>query len=1402
MAPQHDDILCFDDGGYGHVAIIKQVDSDKIHIIEQNWHRNTAYARLPWNKATNFVPNRDGYAIQGWLRLDKILIKAEGHDEIYWLQNGKRYHVIDPAILEKDTSMSMWDLQGWGWNELKELPSSSVLFQYPEGPEFIAPDSRSQGLLIRQVNTPEVYEVQANGQLHHVTYEECNNINCWNDIIDVSQAIMNLFPQPSQGSPPTITSIDFPSQIPADGQQYWGQLYFQDPEGDIESADFEIVQGGLDSFTKHPGVQGQTSGSFPFYMSCTTPQQVTYQVTLIDEAGHRSDPYSFSFTCQGQQAQPQLYVHPTDFDFGTLSPGDARSGTFYIENSGGGTLNWSLSVSGQAPSWLSISPVSGSGDATVNFTVNTSGLTGPTTYEAQVEVDSNGGQVYISIKFQIGGSPHNNQPPVAVAHASPTSGPAPLTVHFDSSGSYDPDGRITNLRWDFGDGETSYELNPTHTYSIPGTYQVLLAVRDDNGSGDFDNSIIITVTSVGPPPPPGPSPRGITSHLSQGLNGVFSSVSFQLSELKNYGCGDVGLWNDNRQEWVNEAYVPEFEFYWIYVSNSCTVRLNESTYAGSNWRFPSGGDQWWFITATKSWNEFAGGCYLTAGPWVCRGGYWNGDHWEKNWQKISTSESMDGFQAYWVKVSSSCETLAALSEQFSHGLNLPAKGGNAGVQAPDQPPGGGPEPGKPGEPGKPPPPGPSPGKHAPTASFTFSPASPKVGEIVHFTDQSTDPDNDISSWSWDFGDGFTSTSKDPSHSYSQAGTYTVRLSVRDSQGNSNTINKGITVGEIEAPPPSSEGVVCDYAGPDKKIDGSDLIKAIQDYARGKLGGTDLIKIIQYYASKKECEPSTPPPPQPPSPTTVCRQDFTGKELTVPGRFPTIQQAIDNAKDGDKIVIYPGVYREHVWINKSLILEAKKQEDKPVQIQAGRDKIALTISKAKDVVVRGLTITGSKTGLSIGDSDTVCLEQNNISNNFGSGISVSRTNSIAVHNNIIKGNVGYGVSSNDSSKVEISQNQIADTAPTTGAIHGTGISVSGGDQIKIIGNSPISANRHQGIYVSNATDVQIKDNRITKIPDKPGTEPAIGIRLGSKVLGATISGNSITDTEIAMQIDGSTSINLSNNHISQIKVNGILITNSTRIRLEQNQISQVAPNSVFAGDQAVGIWIGSGSRATLSGNRVSHCFGYGVLIDSSEADLIGGNRITNTDGKPGTPGRGVGVISADATLSGNTISNNEDDGIAVLNGASCGIISNTITGNGGYGILTDSSEVTITCSSPNTMSGNKEGDLSEGVPNSCGGLGGTSLGKPQVGRITAYLTGSLVNFAVAGQGIEDARVQIYDLAGQRIFDSGYEKGQTVEWHLNTDAGHLAANGVYLYAVTVRGYDGREVMSKVGKLVVLR
>ena len=68
----------------------------------------------------------------------------------------------------------------------------------------------------------------------------------------------------------------------------------------------------------------------------------------------------------------------------------------------------------------------------------------------------------------------------------------------------------------------------------------------------------------------------------------------------------------------------------------------------------------------------------------------------------------------------------------------------------------------------------------PIADFTYSPQAPTVNDEIQFTDLSTDPDGGtILAWNWSFGDGGTSTLRQPRHQYQNGGTYTVTLIVTD-----------------------------------------------------------------------------------------------------------------------------------------------------------------------------------------------------------------------------------------------------------------------------------------------------------------------------------------------------------------------------------------------------------------------------------------------------------------------------------------------------------------------------------------------------------------------------------------------------------------------------------------------
>jgi hypothetical protein len=104
-----------------------------------------------------------------------------------------------------------------------------------------------------------------------------------------------------------------------------------------------------------------------------------------------------------------------------------------------------------------------------------------------------------------------------------------------------------------------------------------------------------------------------------------------------------------------------------------------------------------------------------------------------------------------------------------------------------------------------------PANQPPTAEF--SPPSCTAGQPCQFTDGSSDSDGNVVAWQWEFGDGGTSGAEDPSHLYATAGTYNVRLLVRDDDNATDDVTHQVTV--AAAPPANTPptAVADQYATP-------------------------------------------------------------------------------------------------------------------------------------------------------------------------------------------------------------------------------------------------------------------------------------------------------------------------------------------------------------------------------------------------------------------------------------------------------------------------------------------------------------------------------------------------------------------------------------------------------------
>jgi len=231
--------------------------------------------------------------------------------------------------------------------------------------------------------------------------------------------------------------------------------------------------------------------------------------------------------------------------------------------------------------------------------------------------------------------------------ATPTSGSLPLVVTFTDRSQ----GQVSAWKWDFGDGQSSSEQNPVHTYWTSGVYNVILTVTNDYGTADTTKTRYISV--IGPltskfteSPSSGPAPLRVT----------FSDAS-------------VG----NPTSW-----------FWDFGDGSNTTVQNPT--------------------------------HLFTGP----GSY-----------HVTLTVTRDG------DTDSSNQVV------------------NAGS--------------------------------VPNADFAGTPLSPDVGGTVTFTDKTT---NGPTGWSWDFGDTATSSVQNPTHTYMAKGIYTVTLTAKNDNGADTAVKTG------------------------------------------------------------------------------------------------------------------------------------------------------------------------------------------------------------------------------------------------------------------------------------------------------------------------------------------------------------------------------------------------------------------------------------------------------------------------------------------------------------------------------------------------------------------------------------------------------------------------------------
>jgi PKD repeat protein len=262
-------------------------------------------------------------------------------------------------------------------------------------------------------------------------------------------------------------------------------------------------------------------------------------------------------------------------------------------------------------------------------------------------------------------SPDDGMPVAPVADFTFTS--TELKTDFiDTSDS--TDGSVTAWSWDFGEGSTSSEQNPTHTYAGRGTYTVMLAVTDNNGATD-SFSQQVSVTEADDQPPTTPAYLQVEAVTLSTINISWSSSTDNVAVA----------------------------FYDIFRDGVALTTATGTSYSDRG-------------LASGEAHEYR----------VC-------------------AQDAAGNQSH-------------LTDAVTATTNV-----------------------------------------APTAAFTFS----SEYLVTGFSDTSSDSDGTLTNWSWNFGDGRVSSSKNPHHTYANKGTYTVVLTVTDNNGATNATSRSVVAKPVD-----------------------------------------------------------------------------------------------------------------------------------------------------------------------------------------------------------------------------------------------------------------------------------------------------------------------------------------------------------------------------------------------------------------------------------------------------------------------------------------------------------------------------------------------------------------------------------------------------------------------------
>ena len=334
-------------------------------------------------------------------------------------------------------------------------------------------------------------------------------------------------------------------------------------------------------------------------------------------------------------------------------------------------------------------------------------------------------------------------------------GEAPLTVILTDTSTATNNTEITSWDWDFGDENTSTEQNPTHTYAGVGNYTVNLTVSDETGvikdTVTAENFITVIATPT----------------ASFTFEATYLNVSFVDASVVGGGATIIGwLWDfgdgttSTEQNPVHTYAAPDTytvsltvtsEYGSDSVTQSITVEANVTQNPVAGFTYTAD----YLNVSFTDISETGVGVTITTWLW---------DFGDGDSSSVQSPVHTYGVPSY--------PYAYQVSLIVTNDVGLSDTSATQSITVEARP---------------------------PTAGFTYTmdyvveESDNDIDYEVTFTNTSVAGDTTIDSWSWDFGDGNTSTDTNATHLYENTGARTVTLTVEDNFGLTDTYTEQITV---------------------------------------------------------------------------------------------------------------------------------------------------------------------------------------------------------------------------------------------------------------------------------------------------------------------------------------------------------------------------------------------------------------------------------------------------------------------------------------------------------------------------------------------------------------------------------------------------------------------------------